>query len=74
MAKAADVDPTISKTDWWSNHESELPNWSKASKLSLLFQPSSAAAKRVYSLLQNSFNDQQHSSLEDYIEASIMLQ
>ena len=73
MAKAEDVALTISRTDWWSHHESELPNWSKACKMSLLFQPSSAAAERVFSLLQNSFNQQQYSSLEDYIEASIML-
>ena len=38
------------------------------------FQPSAAAAERVFSLLQNSFKDQQYSSLKDYIEASIMLQ
>ena len=74
MASSEDVSPTVSRTDWWSCHESELPNWSKAAKLSLLFQPSSAAAERVFSLLQNSFNEQQYSSLEDYIEASVMLQ
>ena len=74
MAKAEDVALTISRTDWWSHHESELPNWSKACKMSLLFQSSSAAAERVFSLLQNSFNQQQYSSLENYIEASIMLQ
>ena len=74
MAKAEDVALTISRTDWWSHHENELPNWSKACKMSLLFQPSSAEAERVFSLLQNSFNQQQYSSLEDYIEASIMLQ
>ena len=74
MAKAEDVAPTISRTDWWSDHESELPNWSNACKQSLLFQPSSAAAERVFSLLQNSFKDQQYSSLEDYIQTSIMLQ
>ena len=48
MAKAADVDSTISKIDWWSNHKSELPNWSKVSKLSLLFQSSLAAAKEFF--------------------------
>ena len=74
MASSEDVSPTVSRTDWWSCHESELPNWSKAAKLSLLFQPSSAAAEKVFSLLQNSFNEQQYSSLEDYIEASVMLQ
>ena len=33
MGKAEDVAPTISRTDWWSHHESKLPNWSKACKL-----------------------------------------
>jgi hypothetical protein len=33
-----------------------------------------AAAERVFSLLQNSFTQRQSSSLEDYIETSIMLQ
>ena len=47
MAKAEDVALTIFRTDWWSHHENELPNWSKACKMSLLFQPSSAAAERV---------------------------
>ena len=37
-------------------------------------RPSSAAAERVFSLLQNSFQEQQFSALEDYIETSIMLQ
>ena len=37
-------------------------------------QPSSAAAERVFSPLSNSFTEQQMSSLEDYIETSIMLQ
>ena len=40
----------------------------------LLVEPSSAAAERVFSHLSNSFTEQQMSSLEDYIETSIMLQ
>ena len=40
----------------------------------LLVQPSSAAAERVFSILSNSFTDTQRSSLEDYIETSIMIQ
>ncbi len=39
-----------------------------------LVQPSSAAAERVVSLLQNSFSNRQQSSLEDYISLSVMLQ
>ena len=71
LAMAEDVSPSINKNDWWTKHETELPHWSKV----LLVQPSSAAAKRVFSLLSNSFTEQQMSSLEDYnIETSIMIQ
>ena len=64
---AEDLSPSTDK------HETELPHWSKACKMVLLVQPSSAAAKRVFSLLSNSFTEQQMSSLEDYIETSIMI-
>ena len=43
------------------------------SSLFLLVQPSSAAAERVFSILQR-FTAQQQSSLEDYLELSVMLQ
>ena len=55
-------------------HTEDLPHWSTAFKLVLLVQPSSAAAERVFSLPQNSFSQRQSSSLEDYIETSLMLQ
>ena len=59
---------------WWKMHESDLHNWAKAFKLILLVQPSSAASERVFSILSNSFSDHQESSLEDYIQLSVMLQ
>ena len=37
-------------------------------------QPSSAAAERVFSLLENSFTKLQERSLQDYVSLSIMLQ
>ena len=55
-------------------HETELPNWDNACRLILLVQPSSAASERVFSILNSSFSSQQESSLEDYIQLSIMLQ
>lgn len=54
----ATVDGVLSDlpvTNWWKNHESELPAWSKACKMVLLVQPSSATAERVFSLLQKQF-------------------
>ena len=61
---------------WWKRqrHANDLPHWLKACKILLLVQPSSVAAERVFSILSNSFTDTQRSSLEDYIETSIMIQ
>ena len=64
------VDPA----KWWKNHADELPSWSSAAAKVLLVQPSSAAAERVFSLLQQAFQHQQDQALEDYVEASIMVQ
>ena len=46
-------------------HQEELPYWSSLFKKVLLVQPSSAASERVFSLLNNSFDDKQQNSLED---------
>ncbi len=51
-----------------------LPKWSEAARQLVLVQPSSAAAKRVFSLLNASFSEQQQQSLNDYVETSVMLQ
>ena len=37
-------------------------------------QQESAALERVFSLLNNSFGDQQDNALQDYVEASLVLQ
>ena len=59
---------------WWKNNKTNLPHWSGVAQKVFLLQPSSGAAERVFSLLNNSFSDQQQNTLEDYVEASIMLQ
>ena len=58
------------------NHASKIPKWSsgRGCRAILLLQPSSAAAKRVFSLLANSFKEQQTHALEDNIKTSVMLQ
>ena len=56
-------------------YATDLPIWSSAAKQIFLVQPSSAASERVFSLLKAaSFKDQQESSLQDYVETSLMLQ
>ena len=74
LARAADTTSNFPVLEWWKQNASALPNWSEAARKILLIQPSSAAAERVFSLLTNSFGNQQDSSLQDYIESSLMLQ
>ena len=50
-----------------------LPFCSNAVKKFLAVQPSSAAAERVFSFLNNGFGDSQGNLLNHYIEASVML-
>ena len=73
VAKADGVDPNL-PLRWWKNNCDFLPHWSALARQILLVQPSSAAAERVFSLLANSFGDQQTNALQDYIETSIMIQ
>ena len=74
IAKAADVDSSFCPLEWWKLNSSVLPCWSAAVRKVLLVQPSSAASERVFSLLKANFGDQQFHALQDYIEASLMLQ
>ena len=74
VAKADGVNPNFCCLRWWKNNCTSLPHWSALARQILLVQPSSAAAERVFSLLANSFGDQQLNALQDYIETSIMLQ
>ena len=74
LAKADDVAMDVTTTDWWKRHQADLPHWSRAAQLVALVQPSSAAAERVFSLLQNSFSSRQDNSLQDYVESSLMFQ
>ena len=59
--------------EWWKMNTIAPPNWSAAARKALLLQPSSAASERVFSLLKNSFNEQDN-SLQGYIQFSLMMQ
>ena len=74
LAKVADVSAEMATLEWWRRHEGSLPCWTAAFRKVLLVQPSSAAAERVFSLLNATFSDKQDSALQDYLETSIMLQ
>ena len=62
MAASDEVSTEIDQIAWWKRHAIELPKWASAFKKILLVQPSSAAAERVFSILQR-FTVQQQSSL-----------
>lgn len=70
QAAAQDVDCSHDPLLFRKNHE--LPTWAKAAR-QVLVQPS-AALERVFSLLRNSFGERQNTSLQDYIETSLMYQ
>ena len=55
------------KVKWWKQQSDNLPHWSSAVMKVLLVQPSSAAAERVFSILNSSFNDSQDHALVDYL-------
>ena len=74
LARAIDVSTDFDAVMWWQRNRTHLPHWSSAAMQALLVQPSSAAAERAFSLLANSFGDRQQYALEDYVEASVMLQ
>ena len=74
LSKTADLDEAYDPLEWWKTNEATLPRWSRAAKRILLVQPSSAAAERVFSILNSTFGDRQDHSLMDYVESSLMLQ
>ena len=71
-AIASSSQNTQDTIEWWRNNNVELPKWSKAAECMFLVQPSSSAAERVFSIL-NQFSDIQTNSLEDYVERTVML-
>ena len=74
IAKTSGLASEADPLEWFKKYEGDISCWAAAFKLVALIQPSSAAAERAFSLLNASFSSMQQSSLEDYVESSIMLQ
>jgi len=64
VAKTDGISDTLDALEWWKCNAVTLPFWSNAVKKVLAVQPSSAAAERVFSLLNTRFGD---------LQASVML-
>ena len=74
LTSLSGVDVDFDPLEWWKAHKTDLPHWSAAASDVLLVQPSSAAAERIFSLPKASFGSQQDTTLNDYIQTSLMLQ
>ena len=74
MARSADLAAGFNPLKWWKTAREDLPSWASVASKCLLLQPSSAASERVFSILKRSFGEQQEAALQDYTEASLMLQ
>jgi len=59
---------------WWRGNEGRLPGWSSVLRAVLCHVPNSAPPERAFSILNDSFHDDQTSAKADYKAASIMLQ
>ena len=66
LAAANGTSVDADKLEWWKNHAVQLPFWYTGWRAILLLQPSSAATEPVFSLLSNSFKENQQNALEDY--------
>ncbi len=74
VAKTLSV-PLTPKTllDFFCKNQKSFSTWSKTSKDICSLAPSEAAAERVFGLADAMFSDQQRHSLQDTMEASVML-
>jgi hypothetical protein len=59
---------------WWVAAAKKLPNTALALRGVATHSPNSAPPERVFSILNNSFDDNQTTALNDYVQLSLMLQ
>ena len=58
---------------WWRINSPSISAWAMAARIIFSLQISSAASERVFSLVENLFNENQFSALADQIQGSTML-
>ena len=65
---------TFNIGDWWRANENQIPAFAKVLRAVLTNAPNSIPPERVFSILNNTFDDDQGSSKADYKELSLQLQ
>ena len=62
------------RSQWWAEHAAVLPAWAALAHRVFAVVPSSAAVERVFSILRDTFGDDQKGALQDYVETALFLQ
>ena len=65
---------TFDRRAWWVSVKHKLPNFFSVLRAVLTHAPNSCPPERVFSILNDSFEDDQLRAYKDYIEASLRLQ
>ena len=65
---------TFDIADFWSKAASKLPAMALALRGVMAHSPNSAPPERVFSIMGNTFDDNQETALNDYVELSLQLQ
>jgi hypothetical protein len=65
---------TFSLLDWWRGNENAVPAWSYVLRAVLTNSPNSIPPERVFSILNDTFDDDQDRALADYLEFSLQRQ
>ena len=71
--KANDLPMPYEMWKFWEENELRLPNWANVSNNVALIATSSADAERGFSMYTGLISNQQKSSLEDKIEATVLI-
>jgi len=72
--KDAEGNDTFSFEAWWCMASEKIPNVALCLRVVGAYPTNSCAPERVFSILNNSFGDDQQSAYADYKAASVMLQ
>ena len=72
--KDAKGEDTFSIGDWWRSNEGKLPAFAEMLRAVLTNAPNSIPPERVFSILNNTFDDDQGNTRADYKELSLQLQ
>ena len=69
-----DGNDTFDLLAWWRANAAELAPWLAILRAVLAHSPNSCPPERVFSILNDSFDDDQKNALADYMEFSLMIQ